>query len=174
MIEDRRRRVPCGREIRRAGGGCRGGRRGRPTGPDPHVFIHRRLRPGALRHVQARGPRSTTPRCSLACISSYVLVVQSAAARRSKHRTPHPPSHRPPPITIRSGLQCRKLFHIPPDCATHARPLHHAASAFVSYGIVLVRVRVPHAYVLFRIRVSPGARAAHTIHGEILFVKRPK
>jgi hypothetical protein len=30
----------------------------------------------------------------------------------------------------------------PPDCATHARPLHSAALAFVSYGIVLVRVRV--------------------------------
>ena len=25
---------------------------------------------------------------------------------------------------------------------THARPLHPAASAFVSYGVVLVRVRV--------------------------------
>jgi hypothetical protein len=30
----------------------------------------------------------------------------------------------------------------PPDCATHARPLHPAALAFVSYGKVLVRVRV--------------------------------
>ena len=68
--------------------------------------------PGALQHMQARAPHHAAA-CSLVCTTR----------RRTQKHVPH-----------------HSLFL--PDCATHARPLLPAALAFVSFGFVLVRVRV--------------------------------
>jgi hypothetical protein len=54
----------------------------------------------------------------------------------------------------------------PPDCATHARPLHLAALAFVSYGIVLLLVRV-------RVRVRVQVRAPPR-HGVLACMYHPR
>jgi hypothetical protein len=76
---------------------------------------------------------------------SYVPQAFTALFTGSRGLRPNHPCKRKRPTTPRRARLYAPsadppLF--PPDCATHARPHHATALALVSYGMVLVRVRV--------------------------------
>ena len=62
--------------------------------------------------------------------------------------------------------------------ATHARPLHPAALTYVSFGIVLVRVRVENIHtcsvsfgiILVRVRVRVRVENIHTCYLFLIFI----